>query len=75
MRQLTEIEIFSKNVITLMKQNNLSPNQMMQIMKIGKTSFKKLQRGVLSNRITVDTLFILCQRFNITPQKMFSDIL
>ncbi len=75
MQQLTEIDIFCKNTINLMQKNNLTPKQMMQIMKIGKTSFEKLQKGVLSNRITVETLFILCQRFNVTPQKMFSDIL
>lgn len=64
---------FCQNVLRLMRKNGLSEKEMIEIMQISKVSFNKLKDGFLSNRITVDTLMLLCKRFNVSPHEILDD--
>lgn len=66
-----EIETFCQNVSYLRKKYHLPLISMAMLLGISQTSMRLLDKGTLSNRITVDTLYRLHRIFQISIDDLF----
>ena len=63
-----EVIVFCQNVKMLKERNELTNLKMAKIMGI---SLEKMERGILSPRISTSIIFKLCKKFNIKPRELF----
>ena len=69
----SEINNFCRNIYLLRIFKNLSVGQMARILKIQPQTLELLEKGILSEEVTVEILFGIQNNFHIKPSQMFSD--
>ena len=67
-------EYFSENICYLRKANNLSQQQMAQILGIGLASLRTIESGKIPPRLGCDVLFHAARYFRLRPNDLFSPL-
>lgn len=75
MKQCTDILIFSENIKTIRKDNNLSKVKMSEILGISTRTLTLIENGILPPKLSCDVLFRIYKNFGISPQSILSEII
>ena len=67
-----EIVIFCYNVSLLRRYFHLTQKEMAKILEISVYSLRKIERGVITEKITLDVVYLLYKRFGLPYSKQFS---
>ncbi len=74
---MTNLEIFTHNIMWLRRHYGLSKKRMADMLKIGLWSLNKIEKGEVPPRLTIEVLFVVQKCFGISPtsllQKPFAD--
>lgn len=71
---MTEVQIFCYNVKVLRERRGLSIEEMAQILKISVFSVWEMERGVLPDEVTIETIFFIQKHFGISAKSLFEPI-
>jgi len=63
---------FSRNIILLRAHYGYSQKHMAQLLGIGVESLRKIEKGIIPPRLTVDVIFAVQKHFHISPDTLFS---
>ena len=69
------LDCFCHNVHFLRQQHHLSQKQMAERLGISVYAIRKLERGSVSESITIDTVYAIYKQFGIKPADQFSKYL
>lgn len=70
----TESAIFLKNLAALRKQHNLTQTQMANILGIGITSWRSIERGVMPPKLSALVVYRAADAFGIPAARLFSEM-
>ncbi len=72
MKATGEMEIFLKNVTWIRRHYGLSKKRMAELLGIGIASLNKIENGEMPQRLGVEIVFRICDKFGLSPEEQFS---
>ncbi len=73
MKATGEMEIFLKNVTWLRRHYGISKKRMAGLLGIGIASLNKIEEGKMPERLGVETVFRIYDKFGVLPENQFSE--
>lgn len=68
--QENSVEVMGRNLFLLRVKHRLNQKEMALILGIGLLSLRKLEKGIIPPRLTVEMLYRIHDHFGITPSNL-----
>ena len=66
-----ELNFFCCNVKKVMESHNLTDEEIMKIMHIGRKNLERIKNGILPKRVGIESAFLLADYLNINVCNLF----
>lgn len=70
----SNMDVFCRNIAILRKVHGLTQKEMAKLMGVSVYCVRKLERGVIPERLRIDVIYPLCRQFGMNPASIFKPL-